>query len=279
MVAVARPLLVVLALLAAAPAAAYRPFDGTDADVAGLGELEIELGPAQYLYARPGHSLIAPALILNLGVIRRVELVLEGKQVVALADTGGPRLQLRDTGFYVKTVLREGCLQDGSGPSVATEIGPLLPEVTLRRGAAGAGESDAGPRWLGASAAVIVSQRASAGTAHLNVAGFIPREGTFDLFGGLILEGPARWRLRPVAEVWVQHEFLPHVPPVAHEQRTSVSGLAGAIWKVRDGLTVDAGVRVAGEEGVFTVEVRAGLTDTFDLWHPHRPDSPHAGNP
>ncbi len=29
----------------AAPALAYRPFDSTDADVAGPGEFELELGP------------------------------------------------------------------------------------------------------------------------------------------------------------------------------------------------------------------------------------------
>ena len=267
-----RPLIVVLALLAAAPAVAYRPFDGTDAAVAGHGEFELELGPAQYLYARSGHSLIAPALILNVGVLPRVELVLEGKHLIALADTGGPRLQLLDTGFYVKAVLREGSLQGRRGPSVATELGPLLPEArTTGRGARGTGENDVSATKIGASAAVIVSQRASFGTAHLNAAAVVTREGTFAPFGGLILEGPARWKLRPVAEVWVQHEFGTHdrpEPAGTHEQRTSVSGLVGAIWKVRDGLALDAAVRVGEEEGVLTVEVRAGLTITFDLWHP-----------
>lgn len=36
------------------PAAAYRPFDGTDAAVADLGQVEIELQPAGVLHAGSG---------------------------------------------------------------------------------------------------------------------------------------------------------------------------------------------------------------------------------
>src|SRR5256885_2367450 len=41
---------------------AYRPFDSTDADVAHAGEVEIELGPAQWLRERGKRFLQAPAL-------------------------------------------------------------------------------------------------------------------------------------------------------------------------------------------------------------------------
>jgi len=42
-------LLALLVLTGVSSAHAYRPFDGTDADVAELGEFELELGPAHVL--------------------------------------------------------------------------------------------------------------------------------------------------------------------------------------------------------------------------------------
>ena len=57
-----------LATLANAPQAhAYRPFDGTDADVAELGTFELELGPVHWYSQGEAHYLIAPATVLNLG--------------------------------------------------------------------------------------------------------------------------------------------------------------------------------------------------------------------
>ena len=40
-------------------ALAYRPFDGTDAAVAEPGQVEIELGPAQYLQIGSERTLVA----------------------------------------------------------------------------------------------------------------------------------------------------------------------------------------------------------------------------
>ena len=47
------------------PALAYRPFDGTDAAVTDEGEMEIELGPAEYQREGSERTLIAPAVTLN----------------------------------------------------------------------------------------------------------------------------------------------------------------------------------------------------------------------
>jgi hypothetical protein len=44
---------------------AYRPFDGTDAAVAEKGEIEIELGPVEYLRAGAERTLLAPDLRIN----------------------------------------------------------------------------------------------------------------------------------------------------------------------------------------------------------------------
>jgi hypothetical protein len=63
--------LAALVVLAALPARAYRPFDGTDASVAKHGDLEIELGPVGYLRQGNERFLVAPAVIVNLGVLER----------------------------------------------------------------------------------------------------------------------------------------------------------------------------------------------------------------
>jgi hypothetical protein len=60
-------------------AEAYRPFDGTDAAVVETGEMEIELGPVEYLRARAERALLAPDLRINYGFIPRWEAALEGK--------------------------------------------------------------------------------------------------------------------------------------------------------------------------------------------------------
>ena len=233
----------ILAMLSA-PALAYRPFDSTDADVAGPGELELELGPVGWLREGAERFRVAPAVVANLGLPWRSELVLEGQRQVALEPaTGEPKTSVVDTGLFVKTVLREGALQDARGPSVAAEYGVLLPEVH--------GESG-----TGASLAGIVSQRWEAGTLHLNAALAWNREHEPDVFLGAILEGPYTWTVRPVVEVFGEQ--------ASGSPRTS-SALLGAIWRARDDLTLDLGLRYAHAGEDLVREVRLGLTWTFSF--------------
>ena len=242
-----RTLAHVLALLVlgyGSEALAYRPFDGTDADVAKAGEVEIELAPVQWLREGGKRFLQAPAAIANFGLSHEHELVIEGRREIAIdREPGEPRSALVDTGAFIKQVLRRGVLQDESGPSVATEYGLLLPEVN-------------GTPGTGLSLAGIVSQRWDAGTAHLNAALARTREHELDLFLGTILEGPYAWALRPVAEIFTERtRERPHVDSL----------LVGAIWRLREGLSFDAGVRSArvGDEAVH--ELRLGLTWAFSL--------------
>jgi len=148
----------VVVLCTASASFAYRPFDGTDAAVAERGVLEVELGPAGLLRLGPDRFLVAPALIANLGFADRWELVLEGRQHLLLgsAPPDEPRSRLVDTAVSVKSVLREGALQDRRGPSVAAEVGVLLPTVNDEPG-------------IGAQAAGIVSQRFGPLTAHFTL--------------------------------------------------------------------------------------------------------------
>jgi hypothetical protein len=225
-----------LAITSVTPASAYRPFDGTDATVADPGELEIELQPAGALWQQAQKTLIAPATVFNFGLTQDWEAVLEGRLETPLSPTG-------PTGFSasavsLKHVVIPGSLQDKQGPSVATEFGLLLPDSN---GASGVGASIAG----------IISQRWDWGTLHFNVATALTRDRHADLFLDTIIEGPANWAVRPVAEVFYENEF---------GQAETISALIGLIWQVRDNLSFDVGVRRALTNGRPVSELRAGLT-------------------
>lgn len=228
-------------------ASAYRPFNSTDAAVAARGEVELELGPLGYLVQGPDEALVAPSLVLNWGFADRWEAVLEGRHLVELgAHIQEPRLRVEDTALSVKGVLREGSLQGKAGPSVALELAALLP--TLH-----------GDPGVGAEGTAIVSQRWPDLTVHLNGAAAWTRAHAPGVFAGVILEGHDAWAVRPVAEVFVEHE---------RELPTTISGLLGAIWRVSDALALDAAVRRARAGGVDTTELRVGLTWAFGVGFP-----------
>jgi hypothetical protein len=124
-------------------AQAFRPFDGTDAAVTDLHE--IELGPAEYLRDGAQRTLFAPSTVFNYGFAPGWEGVIEGRVAHALSGRGGSGASLIDAGTFLKGVLREGVLQDKAGPSVAAEFGILLPGIRDDHG-------------IGASIAGVVSQ-------------------------------------------------------------------------------------------------------------------------
>jgi len=222
-------------------ASAYRPFDGTDAAVADKDKFEIELQPAGVLKDASGKTLIAPAARFNYGLTETWEAVLEGQFENPLSPSGPA--SLKAAGAFLKGVLREGSLQKKDGPSVATEFGVLLPDSQ-------------GPSQFGASLAGIVSQRWDWGAIHLNGVAELTREHRADLFAGVIIEGPSKWTVRPVAEVFYEREF---------GKSDTVSGLAGLIWQVREDLALDVGVRHALTNGHPVNELRAGMTVSFSV--------------
>src|SRR5262245_18664796 len=173
---------------------AYRPFDSTDAAVADLGELEIELGPVEFRRSEAERPLITPAYVLNSGFAKNWELVVEGQAEDPLPPAVAARGRLVGNVLFLKAVLREAVLQDKAGPSVATEFGVLLPVIN--------DENGVGASWLG-----IVSQRWAWGTIHFNAGAALTREHHPDLFLGTIIEGPYDWKIRPVAEVVYEREL------------------------------------------------------------------------
>jgi hypothetical protein len=223
------------------PAFAYRPFDGTDAAVAAPGEIEVELQPAGIQHEQGTQTLIAPWTVVNIGLSEGWEAVFEGRGETPLSPLGPT--ELIDAGAFLKHVVVPGSLQGKDGPSVATEFGVLLPDST--------GDSGAGVSW-----ATIVSQRWDWGTVHFNMETALMRDHHADVFVGTIIEGPSKWKVRPVAEFFYEKEF---------GQAETVSGLVGLIWQVSDKLSFDAAFRHALTNGHPVNEVRAGLTFAFPL--------------
>jgi hypothetical protein len=223
------------------PALAYRPFDGTDAAVAAPGEVEIELQPAGRLRDQGTTNLVAPATVFNFGLSEGWEAVFEGQGQTPLSPQGPTSWTA--AGAFLKHVMLPGSLQDKSGPSVATEFGVLVPDSNGNSG-------------VGASLAGIISQRWDWGTIHLNGEMALTREHHGDVFVGGIIEGPSKWAVRPVAEVFYENEF---------GKSETISGLVGLIWRVRDNLSFDVGLRHALTNGHPVNEIRAGLTLGFPL--------------
>jgi hypothetical protein len=229
---------------------AYRPFDGTDADVAELGSFELELGPAHF-YEQSGTDvprgsyLIAPATVLNFGLIEDTELVFDLEDFVAVGPLAGrPAAALLDTDVLVKHVFREGSLQGKTGLSFAVEAGPLTPEIN-------------GTNAFGASLDAIVSYRWAGGTIHFDEWPTYTREHDVAIFSGVIVEGPHDWVVRPVSEIFYEKDLV---------GAETESVLVGAIWTMKESFVVDAAVRGARIGADRATEVRLGFTWALPMW-------------
>jgi hypothetical protein len=143
----------------------------------------------------------------------------------------------------LKGVVRQGELQERSGPSVAIEVGALLPTLNDEPG-------------VGAQAVVIVSRRFSQAMIHVNGGVAFSRSHDLELVGSVIVEGPPAWVVRPVFELFSEGQVA---GPFA------LTGLAGVIWRRSDSLAFDAGVRAGRAAGQTLVEGRLGLTFAIDV--------------
>jgi hypothetical protein len=224
-------------------AAAYRPFDGTDAAVAERGVFEWEQGAA--LARQAGHNYVGTPAVLNLGVARELEAVVDLEPRLGLEPPPGEeRFQLLGTDVFLKWVFVRGALQGEPGPSVAVEGGPLLPEFH-------------GDARFGAQASLIASERWRFAQLHLNAQGAWSRRGNPGGLGSVIFEGLPRAKVRPVLELLAAR--------TRHEGAT-LSALAGAIWAASEALDVDAALRSAHEGEHAVVELRVGVTWAVPFW-------------
>jgi hypothetical protein len=225
----------------ALPAAAYRPFDGTDAAVAGVGEVEVELQPLGAAHAG-GTTRGLSDTIVNYGFADRWELVLQTTPQVPPEGFGPISVS---NAALLKYVVKPGALQDKPGWSIATEFGAVFAEFPEL------GASSVGATWAG-----IASQRWEWGTVHLNVAGTLTPDQHREVFLDAIIEGPNKWKVRPVAEFYFDNVF---------NGEQTYSALVGAIWQVNDKLSFDVAARYALVDGRPVSEFRAGLTFGFPL--------------
>jgi hypothetical protein len=90
----------------------------------------------------------------------------------------------------------------------------------------------------------------------LNAATALTRDHHADVFIGGIIEGPLKWTIRPVAEFFYEKEF---------RRSETISGLVGLIWRVRENLSFDVGLRHALTNGHPVNEVRADCAWTMAL--------------
>ena len=114
---------VIAALLCGSRAEAYRPFDGTDADVAEPAP-ELEMGPVHW-YDRGGQQyLLAPVTVLNFGILPGTELVIDFRGSLALDRSMVARARRCSTGdIVVKHVLRKGTLQGSRSLALPPSLG------------------------------------------------------------------------------------------------------------------------------------------------------------
>jgi len=223
--------------LSSVPALAYRPFDGTDAAVADLGKIEVELQPFGALQAGPVTTFVAPQTVINFGFAQDWEAVLQGQLESDISPSRNESLTAN--GFFLKHVVRPGVLQDQTGPSIATEFGVIPPNI------------NAGPFFIKPTWTWIISDRFPWGTMHLNFTANFMSDPRTDFFLDIILEGPAKWTVRPVAEFY--SDSMIDGPQI-------YSALVGAIWQVNEDLSFDVAIRHATAGRVQENEVRAGVT-------------------
>lgn len=203
-------------------------------------EVDLELGPIGFVDAG-GNVQYAPRFVVNYGIAAATEVVFEGVHHLAVGRAAGPHFSVSGLQLSLKRVLRSGVLQEGAGPSVAGECGVLLPGYREEEG-------------FGGVCTGIVSVGLGAVVLHLNASVARERTGNFAVEPALIAEGPRRWPVRPVAEALWSYEW---------GGGNAATVLAGAIWQLREELSLDAALRGGRSEGATLLEVRGGFTWAF----------------
>ena len=127
-----------------------------------------------------------------------------------------------------------------------------------------------GPNRAGSNPA---SRHGCCTAAFLNAAANLTPDQNGELFFDAIIEGPYKWKVRPVFEI-----YSDSVINVINQTQT-FSGLAGAIWQVNDKLSFDAAARYAVVNGRPVQELRVGMTFGFPLFlsQPATAQAPFAG--
>jgi hypothetical protein len=219
---------------------AYRPFISTDAAVADVKEMEIELGYLNWEREKENTTFFSPKVVLNYGLIHNFEVVAE----FAVEEPGHGSAALVDAALSVKAVLKEGALQEKDGVSFAIEAGPLLPSTNKD-------EKAVGFEGIG-----ILSGKIEPLIYHVNFGGGVDRAHADPfVIWGLIAEVPITPKLRLVGEIDIES---------VRENSPNNSALLGAIWQAPwQGLSLDAGLRRGISHAAPNWMFATGLTFSF----------------
>ena len=232
-----------IVILTAPHAWGYRPFVSTNAAVEESNEVEVQLGYFALKRIEGKTRPVIPQVELDYGILGRFEA--EGEfEIEEPPDEDD--IQLDDAEFSLKALVREGVLQEKNGPSIALEMGLLLPSTEEE-------ERDLGFKGFG-----VLSEKLSFFTCHINLGGGLDREdrNPFALWG-VIGEAAVSPTFRFVGEFNGEH-------PEGGSYDNS--GLLGFIWlSTALNSFFDLGVRkgISGEAPDW--EFTTGVTFSFSL--------------
>lgn len=211
--------------------------DANDATTAEKVELELQpVGWYQTFGDEGERYLIAPSFMLYVGLTEGWDVILLGRGYVGL-DPGLTNYSVSETVLLTRIMLRDGNYHgDEDGPSVALQVGFLLPQYQDTGGA-------------GASAALLISQAWEGATLHFNVQADRRRSGRPGVFATLALEGPTEWPVHGFVEGYADYE----------DGSRELSILGGINAAPSESWNLGAGVRYFDIDGEQGMEVRFSL--------------------
>ncbi len=229
-----------VAVIGWTPSASAYVLDANDARTVAPGGLELEFQPAgwyQTFGAEGERYLIAPSVMVYAGLAEGWDLIVIGRGYLGIDGGDQTRYSITDNGVYTRLLVREGSYAgDDTGPSIAIQLGVILPSWRDEQGA-------------GASAALLVSQEWTQLDLHVNVQVDRRRSGRPGMFATIALEGPLEWPVHGVVEAYVDVED--------GSRELSVLGALSVAPKER--WTIGGGVRYFDVDGTRGIEVRLSL--------------------
>lgn len=259
-----------VATLLPARAEAYL-MDANDARTLDPGALEMEVQPIGYFHVLTEdgeeHSLVAPSLMLYLGIDRGVDLIFLTRGFFVVDDEvpAAERYRTWESTIALRVQLVPGRYStDGiDGPSLVLQTGVMLPNVS------GQGEHP------GAQLGLLLGQQWDAGTLHANVFATYTTWNSLDLFLAVAMEGPPDWSVRPLVEVWYDHDTY---------YGELLSGLVGLYVDATEHLTLELGGRIGGWDGYTELEARVSMWCSLpNVWggeaEPEAEDAPDGARP
>lgn len=217
--------------------------DANDARTLDAGTLEIEFQPIGYYQVfgeEAEHQLVAPSLMLYLGLTGQVDLIFLSRGFLSLDDVpSSQRYRTWESTVALRWLLLPGrySTEGIEGPAIALQTGVMLPNVSA-------------DERVGAQIGLLLSQQWDAGTLHANVFATYTTWDAFDLFVAVAMEGPPEWSIRPLVEVWYDHDTY---------YGDLLSAVLGFYADVAEEASLELGARVGAWEDYTELEIRISM--------------------